>query len=92
MIPINGVLRDTSLRRGTRRCRRTFHGVSAKPLACPDPAGTANRLIPLLPHPRHPVPPSLNLFVETVAEKHPAFVSNLLIVLAYMILFCSAPG
>jgi hypothetical protein len=55
-------------------------------LACPDPASTATRLITLLPRPRDHVHPSLNLFVETVAEKHPAFVSNLLFVLAYMIL------
>lgn len=56
------------------------------PLACPDPASTATRLITLLPRPRDHVHPSLNLFVETVAEKHPAFVSNLLFVLAYLIL------
>lgn len=57
------------------------------PLACPDPASTATRLITLLPRPRDQVHPSLNLFVEAVAEKHPVFVSNLLFVLAYMILF-----
>lgn len=56
------------------------------PLACPDPASTATRLVTLLPRPRDHVHPSLNLFVETVAEQHPAFVSNLLFVLAYMIL------
>jgi hypothetical protein len=57
------------------------------PLACPDPASIATRLIPFLPRPRPPAHSSLNLFVETVAEKHPAFVSKLLFVFAYMILF-----
>ena len=57
------------------------------PLACPDPATTATRLITLLPRPRDQVHPSLNLFVEAVAEKHPTFVSNLLRALAYILLF-----
>ncbi len=56
------------------------------PLACPDPASTAIRLVTLLPRPRNHVHPSTNQFVETMAEKHPGFVSNLTFVLAYMIL------
>jgi hypothetical protein len=55
------------------------------PLACPDPASTATRLITLLPRPRDHVHPSRNLFVGADPAKHPAFVAILLSVLTYMV-------
>jgi hypothetical protein len=56
------------------------------PLACPDPASAATRLITLLPRPRDHVHASVNLFAQTIPAKHPAAVPNLIFVLTYTIL------